>query len=219
MADNTFNLSYTSARDDVLRMLPENARFVLDVGCSNGELGTSIKSLIGAQVHGIEIMPEMARVAASRLDNVFTGGVEEAFHSESITAHRYDVIIFADVLEHLIDPWAILSKATELLSPGGCIIASLPNIRHISTLNNLIWKGYWPYRDRGIHDRTHLRFFTKKNILELFKQADLKIELIKTNYRIIEKPTRLNAVARFFAWPGLRNFLAYQYLVRGRLKN
>ena len=71
-------------------------------------------------------------------------------------------------------------------------------------------------RDRGIHDRTHLRFFTRRNVVELFRSAGLEIESVDAKYRLVERPHRINRFAKYFALPGLRGFLAFQYLVTAR---
>jgi len=218
MNQTEFNTSYIGRRDDVLAFVPLNAKKILDIGCSDGTLGASIKEIIDAQVVGIELSEQMADSARKKIDRVFTGYVEKILFDDEFKGLSFDTIILADIIEHLVDPWKILNKIKDYLEPGGKIIVSLPNIRHIDTIFHLVFKGYWPYRDRGIHDRTHLRFFTKKNIFELFEKSGLLIERINTNYRIIEAPHRYNRFAKFFAFPGLRNFLAFQYIIQSRLK-
>jgi 2-polyprenyl-3-methyl-5-hydroxy-6-metoxy-1,4-benzoquinol methylase len=165
---------------------------------------------------GIEYSSEMAKEASKRIDQVFVGDALEIFKSDRLHSYYFDTIIFADILEHLVDPWDTLKTSTQFLHPQGAIVASIPNIRFFNTLYNLVIKGYWPYRQRGIHDRTHLRFFTLRNIRELFRDAGLTIELIKRNYRIIEKPHKLNLIAWIFALPGIKGFLTHQYLIRAR---
>jgi len=211
-----FNPSYVGRRSDVERLLPPGVHSVLDVGCSVGALGASIKASTGAQVTGIEYSPAMAAEAEKVLDRVFVGDATAVIDGTSLEGMQFDAIIFADVLEHLPDPWLVLRRAVRLLSPGGRIIASLPNIRHLSTIYHLVVLGYWPYRDRGIHDRTHLRFFTRRNVLELFRSANLEIESVDAKYRLLERPHRINRFAKYFALPGLRGFLAFQYLVTAR---
>ena len=213
------NPAYTGGRPDIESMVPVTAKLVLDVGCSNGTLGAAIKAKTGAKVVGVELSSAMAAEARNCLDQVFVDDAAAVFASGKLSEFRFDTIIFADVLEHLVDPWLVLQTAREYLAPGGVIIASLPNIRHIDTIYNLVVKGKWPYRDRGIHDRTHLRFFTRQNILDLFGNADLVINRIETNYRLIEKPHRFNRFAQFIALPGLRDFLAFQYLIQAQLKS
>lgn len=211
-----FNPSYVGKRSDVEELVPDGVRSVLDVGCSVGALGASIKARTGARVCGIEMSPDMAAQAEKVLDRVYVGDATATIDGPALDGQAFDVIIFADVLEHLVDPWLTLSRAARLLSPAGRVIASIPNIRHMSTLYNLAVRGYWPYRERGIHDKTHLRFFTRRNVLELFRSADLAVESIGAKYRLVESPHRINRYAKYLALPGLRGFLAFQYLVTAR---
>ena len=212
-----FNPSYIGRREGVERLLPAGVRSVLDVGCSVGALGASIKAHTGAQVTGIEYSPAMAAEAERVLDRVFVGDATAVIDGPALDGQQFDAIIFADVLEHLPDPWLVLRRAVRLLAPNGRIIASLPNIRHLSTIYHLVVLGYWPYRDRGIHDRTHLRFFTRRNVVELFRSADLEIESLAAKYRLVERQHRINRYAKYLALPGLRGFLAFQYLVTARV--
>ena len=126
---------------------------------------------------------------------------------------QFDCIVFADVLEHLQNPWKVLKETTELLRENGVVISSIPNIRHYSTLISLAIKGIWPYRERGIHDETHLRFFTLKNIKRLFKEANLELTEIERNYRLIESGSKFDALAKYLALPFIRAFLTFQYLL------
>jgi len=214
MQDLLYNSSYIGERPDIQKLIPSNAEFILDIGCSTGVLGSDIKKMTGARVYGIEISEEMANLAKERIDKVFVGDVESVIKSNELLACKFDVIIFADILEHLVDPWKVLRLAVSRLNDNGVIVASIPNVRHLSTIFSLVFKGYWPYRERGLHDRTHLRFFTKRNTIELFKYADLKIDVINANYRLFDKCYRINCLARFFAAFGMRNFMAYQYLIK-----
>lgn len=219
MGSTNFNPSYIGARRDIQSLIPASVRNVLDVGCSVGTLGAAIKEKSGgAQVFGIELSEQMAEEANARLDKVFQGDVAEVIRSGQLDGFKFDAIIFADILEHLIDPWTVLREIKKHLNPKGIIVASIPNIRNLDTIFNLVVKGYWPYRERGIHDATHLRFFTKKNIIELFEAADLSVSNIQTNYRLVEKPNIINGLARFFAFPIIRNFLAFQYLITSHHK-
>ncbi|MAT94498.1 MAG: hypothetical protein CME59_18135 [Halioglobus sp.] len=212
-----FNRSYIGARPELLDLVPRSAVSILDIGCSVGELGRSvIDRNPDARVHGIEIDPDMAAVARQRLHSVLVADLEDVSLPEQFSPARFDCIIMADVLEHLRDPWAVLDQAVEVAADGATIIACLPNVRHYSTIYSLVFRGRWPYRKRGIHDRTHLRFFARKNILELFAHRSLQIQDIRTKYRITERPGGINRVARFLALPLLRGFLAYQYIVVAR---
>jgi 2-polyprenyl-3-methyl-5-hydroxy-6-metoxy-1,4-benzoquinol methylase len=214
-----FHPSYIGPRPDVLELVPRDARDVLDVGCSAGALGEGIKARNGARVTGIEADPLMAEEARRKIDRVIVGDVEALDLAAELGEVRFDCIVLADVLEHLRDPWRVLRDLVARLETGGSVVASLPNVRHHSTLRTLALRGYWPYRDRGIHDTTHMRFFALRNVRELFAQAGLHIETLRRNYRLIEAPHGINRLARFLSFPPFREFLAFQYRVRARRAN
>lgn len=216
---NNLNPSYINQRPDIEKLLPAKPRKVLDIGCSIGTLGASIKEKTGAEVFGIEYSETMAATAKENLDKVYVGDAQKIIAEGELEDNLFDTIIFADILEHLVDPWSVINNITKYLDKDGVIIASIPNARHLYTIYNLMIKGYWPYNDRGLHDRTHLRFFTLKNISELFNNANLTVETINTNYRIYERPHRINRIAKYMAVPGLKNFIAYQYLIRAYKPN
>jgi 2-polyprenyl-3-methyl-5-hydroxy-6-metoxy-1,4-benzoquinol methylase len=125
--------SYTSPRADVTALVPATAKAVLDLGCSNGALGASLaRAVPGRRVVGIEYDATFAAEAASRLDRAIQGDLNSFDWAAAFGAERFDCMIFADVLEHLSNPEATLATARDYLTPGGCIIVSLPNIRHVS---------------------------------------------------------------------------------------
>lgn len=213
MSESTVNVSYVGYRPDIENLLGPDVQSVLDVGCSTGNLGKSIKQNHGANVIGIEMSEDLSAIAKSHLDKVIVGDATSILLSDKLNAYQFDTIIFADILEHLIDPWSTLKAATGYLANDGCIIVSIPNVRFIGTIFNLIIKGDWPYRERGIHDKTHLRFFTFKAIKKMIRYADCKIIRIKRNYRIIDKPHRINKIAKYLALPYVKDFLTYQFLL------
>lgn len=215
MSENKkFNPAYVGMRPDIMELIPKSTGSVLDVGCSNGRVGAEIKLAFGARVTGIETSAEMALVAAKHLDHVIVGDVEMPTIQHQLEGKTFDAIICADVLEHLRDPWVALEHLRSHIRLGGVLIASIPNIRHIDTLFNLAVRGKWPYRDRGIHDRTHLRFFTRSNIVDLFTGAGYNIVEIKSNYRLIERPHSANRYTKYFLLPGIKEFLTFQYLIK-----
>ena len=179
MKQNDFNPSYIGGRNDILEFIPDRIKRVLDVGCSVGVLGEQIKRKTSAEVIGIEVDGNMAKEAEGRLDRVINADIEKLDLKNVLSGQVFDCIIFADVLEHLKDPQKALKSLACFLKPEGIIVACIPNVRHYSTLISLIFKGTWPYRDRGIHDRTHLRFFGLKNIRELFAESGIQIKQLK----------------------------------------
>jgi len=214
-----FNPSYIGIRNDIFALIPDDVSRVLDIGCSTGALGEQIKQRNNnAEVVGIEFDEQMAEVAKNKLDKVIVGDIESINLADFLSLNYFDCIIFADILEHLKNPWEILKSSVNFLNDGGIVVASIPNVRHYSTIINLLFKGYWPYRERGIHDRTHLRFFALRNIKELFQYANLSIERIERNYRIIEKPHRLNRFSKCFAFYPCNDLFTFQYLVVAKKK-
>ncbi len=214
MKQDNFNPSYVGRRNDILELVPDQIERVLDVGCSIGALGEQIKRKTSAEVIGVEIDEEMAKEAEGKLDRIINADIEKLDLKNAFSDQVFDCIIFADVLEHLKEPQKALKKLACFLKPEGSVIACIPNVRHYSTLFSLVFKKNWPDRDRGIHDRTHLHFFCLRNIQELFAGAEMQIERIKREYRLIEH--RTHRFDRFLAIPGLKDFFTFQYIVIGR---
>ena len=159
---------YRFSRPEVQRLVSRGARVVLDVGCAAGGLGAALKRRQGAEVWGIEPCPEAAVRAEKHLHRVIALPVEEALGE--LPQRRFDSIVLADVLEHLVDPQRVLAALGAKLAPGGEIVATLPNVRHWSVVKELL-DGSWEYTEAGILDRTHLRFFTRSSALALFERA------------------------------------------------
>ena len=209
-----FNPSYIGPRPDVAKLVPTRCTTVLDVGCATGALGAHLKETRPSlHVTGIEIDPEMAAVARDRIDHVVEGDVMDVVRGNVLADQRFDCVVLADVLEHLSDPWTAIKLMRDRVEPGGVVVASLPNVRHYSTLLSVFLFKRWPYRDRGIHDRTHLRFFAERNVRELFKGADLEITTFRRQYRVLEPPYRINRFSLLLAVPPLRDLLTFQYLI------
>ena len=160
-----------SSHSQIVRLCGNGAgRRLLDVGCARGHLGASLLGA-GWSVTGIEPDPADAAVARNAGLEVVVGPAEEVFSS---LANRHDVVVFADVLEHMVDPVAALSAAIPLLEPGGRIIISIPNVAHLTTRLQLLF-GSFSYTDRGILDRTHLRFYTRKTVRSLVEGCGLSV--------------------------------------------
>ncbi len=160
-------------RPEVQALIPQSARRVLDSGWGVGRLGEAIKQRQNASVSGIEFDANAAAAARQRLDHVWAGDVEQL--DLQIPPGSFDAIVCADVLEHLRDPGRLLKQAREWLSVDGSLIASIPNVRHHSVVRSLL-QGNWTYESAGLLDRTHLRFFTRREIEKLFHRAGFAIE-------------------------------------------
>lgn len=172
---NNFQVYAEFVRPEMLAFIPGEAKSVLDVGCSVGNFGEMVKASRNAEVWGVEIDRDAARVAEEKLDKVFCS----AFNKELDFGGRlFDCIVFNDVLEHMVDPYSALEYANQLLTPDGVVVASIPNVRHFGNIWALLVYKTWEYGDTGILDRTHLRFFTKKSIESTFTGLGYKIDYI-----------------------------------------
>jgi len=147
---------------------------VLDVGCGFATTSERIQKL-GNDVTGIDESPEIAALAGKRLSRIIEADVQSA----DLGDEKFDVIIFADVLEHLAWPVSVLKRYLQWLAPNGSVMISLPNVGLWSVrFAHLV--GRWQYEETGVLDRTHLRFFTRRSARWLMDQAGL--EIVKTTY-------------------------------------
>jgi 2-polyprenyl-3-methyl-5-hydroxy-6-metoxy-1,4-benzoquinol methylase len=175
---------YANTRPEVLALVPASARFVVDVGCGAGRLGQALKAARpGIQVRGVEPVASQADLARRVLDDVFLGSAEDP-----LPAHwpQPDCVIFADVLEHLVDPWSLVKRYRDVLRPGGACVASIPNVTNREVLIGLL-KHRWDYAPYGLLDRTHLRFFTRETAVELFENAGFDIQTVQRVLQIGRK--------------------------------
>lgn len=155
----------------LMAMIPQGAR-VLDIGCGTGSISGMIRGLRRADVLGIEPHPERAKKAEEEGIKVVNG-----VYSDEIPKNHgtFDVVLFADVLEHLADPIHVLEQVKSALAPGGRVLASIPNVAHWSVRLRLL-AGTFDYQPTGIMDATHLRWFTREGARRLFHGAGYEIE-------------------------------------------
>lgn len=171
---------YSQVRPEVVELVPDDARRILDVGCGDGAVGSAVRGP-GRTVMGIESAPEVAQRAATRLDAVHRVDLDDVA-SLRVTLEEVqpvDCVVAADVLEHLVDPWTTLAMLAAAVRPGGTVVLSVPNVRVISTIVPLVVFGRFEYADHGVRDRTHLRFFTRHSILELVESAGLQVVSVR----------------------------------------
>jgi 2-polyprenyl-3-methyl-5-hydroxy-6-metoxy-1,4-benzoquinol methylase len=164
---------YTLARPEMLEFIPKSVKKALDIGCGMGYFGKSIKDKTGAEVWGVELDEESAKVAKGNIDNVLVGDVNQII--ENLQEKSFDCIIFNDVLEHLVDPYSVLLNIKRLLSDNAVVVSSIPNVRYIGNLKRLLINKQWKYEDAGILDKTHLRFFTKLSIVDMFENLGYEL--------------------------------------------
>jgi SAM-dependent methyltransferase len=166
---------YGLERADVVAELPQPIGRALDVGCGEGGVGRSLRAAGATWVSGIEIVPAAAAVARGVLDEVYAGSVEAALEDGGLSG-PFDTICCYDVLEHLADPEPVLRSLRAVAAPGARLHVSLPNARHFSLLIDLLFRGTFGYTEFGHRDSTHLRWYTRRDIVALVGRTGWDVE-------------------------------------------
>ena len=183
----------------LLDAMPLDAQVILEIGCGSGNLGAAYKQRNEeCRYVGVEIIESAAARAGQLLDKVYCASAENVDLGD--LQGQVDCLVYGDVLEHLIDPWATLRRHGALLRPGGKVLACIPNVQHWTLLQHLL-QGNWVYHDHGLLDSTHVRFFTLNSIYALFAGAGLKVD------NVIGLQVNQDASRAFFEKlrPGLEN--------------
>jgi 2-polyprenyl-3-methyl-5-hydroxy-6-metoxy-1,4-benzoquinol methylase len=174
---------YSQSRPDVLAYVPENIKTILDIGCGEAYFLSSVKKKTNAETWGIEVVPEVAKIAKKNADKVLSGDIDHLI--EHLPNQYFDCITFNDVLEHLVEPQNVLESILPKLTETGIVIASIPSVRELSTLFDLMVRKDWRYREYGVLDSTHIRFFTPKSMRRMFEEIGFdifKLEGLNGNY-------------------------------------
>jgi GT2 family glycosyltransferase len=207
---------FTHIRGEIIKHIDApagKAIRVLEVGCGCGATLLKIRSIWkNAELYGVE-MNAGAASDARLYARTLVVDIENAVldYSDGF----FDYIIFADVLEHLRDPWRVLADIKRFLAPEGRILASIPNVMHYTVVRDLI-NGHWSYRESGILDRGHLRFFTAREISGMFSKvgyASIELEELQE----IEQPEDMEFIQKLAALSGedmVRQYKTYQYIVK-----
>lgn len=173
---------------DLLALIPKNASRLIEIGCNAGSLAAAFKKINEkCNYLGVELDQNAAQLAGAYCDAVYQMNIEAADDSFFQKMADRDCWIFGDVLEHLLDPWGLLSKIRKIIPENGCIVACIPNAQHWS-LQAKLSIGDFRYQDAGLLDRTHIRWFTRATIFELFQSTGF--EVIGGYPRIFEEPMR-----------------------------
>lgn len=165
------NNSHTQTFDKIQEFAAGRTLKILEAGCSSGYFGGALVAQ-GHEVWGVEPYEEAAKKASEILHRVHIGFIEDFFINNQ--DERFDVIVFGDVLEHLTDPVGVLRQSKKFLFDGGMVVSSIPNIAHFS-IRAMMLEGRWEYSDLGILDRTHLKFFTRDSLIDLFSESGYKV--------------------------------------------
>ena len=207
---------YRFTRTDLLDLLPKNKVFenVLEIGASGGYTLLYLKAKgIAKKVHAVELFELPGTEQDNSAIDTFTIGNIEQMGIAAFAPESFDLVICGDVLEHLADPWSVRDKIVQWLKPGGYLLASIPNIREYKTVLKILLRGTFTYEEGGVMDKTHLRFFTKKNITDLLTTPRLSLKKITTNLAYPVWNTRQRAKINNISFKLFEDFLAKQYFV------
>jgi 2-polyprenyl-3-methyl-5-hydroxy-6-metoxy-1,4-benzoquinol methylase len=167
---------YTEFQDDpasthtkIVSLVPP-ATHVLEFGCATGYMSEVLKNRLGCTVVGVEIDRDAAALAEQHTERVIVGDAEKIDYAAELAGEEFDVVLFADVLEHLKEPADVLRRVRPFVAENGVVVASIPNIAHASVRLALLG-GEFRYREWGLLDDTHLRFFTRSSIQDLFEET------------------------------------------------
>ncbi len=169
---NDFNPDGNTSWAKLFHLVPEGSR-VLDIGCSAGGFGLALQEFRGCTVTGIDLNEDDLAIAKTRLSAVHRVDITTDPDLERLGT--FDVLIFADVLEHLVDPREALRRVRPLLAERGRVLYSIPNMGHITVRLDLVG-GNFPYTEIGLLDRTHIHYYDRREVLSLFTDAGYVLE-------------------------------------------
>jgi len=199
---------FRDAKPAFLQLIDPRGLRVLDLGCGGGHNGAMLKKAGAREVVGVERDPGAAREARKRLDRVVECDLGELDPAE-LGDRPFDAILASDVLEHLADAEDVLARAVALLRPGGAVVLSLPNVSNVYVFSQLLLKT-WPRRSSGIFDRTHVRWFARRDMVRLLQGAGLEVLRVEpyfTRYRAIRTASLVLSLYVF------RDYWARQFLL------
>jgi 2-polyprenyl-3-methyl-5-hydroxy-6-metoxy-1,4-benzoquinol methylase len=164
----------SAERPEIACRLPRGVRRLLDVGCGSGSVSAAVRrDSPGVEITGIERESSAAERARERIDRVIAGDAVQALAGLLREGARFDGFLFADVLEHLEDPVGSLTLARKIADPGATLVASVPNVGHLSLVRDLV-RGRFDPLPAGLADAGHLRWFTRSSLADALEEAGWK---------------------------------------------
>lgn len=208
---------YANIRHDLIALIDKKRKGlkVLEIGAAYGETLYYLKQKgIAKEAVGVELYEDVKNKQNYKpLDNFIFANIEETDFPEY--EGYFDLILLPDVVEHIAEPKKVLAKVKKYLRNDGEILVSMPNIRHYSAINKIVFKGDFRYEESGIFDYTHARFYCKRNIKELLENSGFKVEYSEgsiKNYKGKSFAKLLNALT----FGVLEEFLSTQYFFRAK---
>ena len=209
---------FTLVRHELISLLPPRAKRVLEIGAGGGDTLLYIKEKgLANEVVGVDICRiDESNQTNPLIDTFIIGDIER--EDLNLPAGYFDAVILGDVIEHMADPWAALKKIALLLAPDATIILSTPNFRNLYNFHKIYVQGDFRYDPAGgLLDKTHLRFFCKKNIIDLLHTPEITFDSIRAIHDFPQHKFRpiVNIVNRL-TFRAFEEFLVSQYIVVGK---
>lgn len=187
---------YGGIRPEVASILPGHYSKVLEIGCGEGNFSHSLT--LPCECWGIEPVIAAAEIAKTKLFKVLRGTYQEV--QSALPDNYFDLIICNDVIEHMVDPGEFLEMIKLKLSDDACLVGSVPNVRFVGNLKELLLERDWQYKDGGILDRTHLRFFTQKSLQRTLQEHQYRIEIFEGINSSLPKWRSLRKLIRYVGY-------------------
>jgi len=173
--DKAVGYGMSSARKKcVMDLVPKEKKYILDIGCGKGVLAEALKKR-GHRVAGVEISEKALKIAAKYLDEAHRFNIEDKEWPADLRNKKFDIIIASEVMEHLFSPDSFIRRAKRLLKDGGKMIITVPNFLYWRNRMKMLF-GFFEYRDEGILDFGHIRFFTRKSLIKTLDGLGLRVE-------------------------------------------
>ncbi len=196
-------------RHEVLKLVPDGVHNVLDVGGGVGASAAHLKTQ--GKAARATVIDLVGTRCLPQIDHAFGGNLEDPALLAQVgrDCGPFDVILCLDVLEHLTDPWAVIDRLSDMLVPGGCIVASIPNVRNYRLLGPLLFQGRFDLTERGILDKTHLRWFVGDTAKALMSRRGLRVDVFR---KFFEGPRK--TLFNRLTFGLFRDFLTIQFYIR-----
>lgn len=203
---------FATARNEILPFVPGRVSRMLDVGCGAGATTAAVKASRDVTwAGGVEFVEEVAVEAERECDRVWRGDAALAPLEAEIAPASLDLVLCLDVLEHMPDPWTMVRRLSRLVAADGRLILSVPNIRNWKFIWRLAARGDFDYRNAGLLDRTHLRFFVRRTAIELATCGGL--DLVSASSAQVWRPPDVRWALSRASFGGLDEVMAKQWLV------